>query len=132
MSHAPDAWLPCGTSSNTNEDRQMAKTVGENEREMRDILAEAVEAEQEWTLRIARKAGEALEEVSPYAPKLPPSQMRPDPRGPTRTIVAVERRPDRTDLLLSCGHTGRFNQTFHYKVGSDTRCFACREKETDR
>ncbi len=50
----------------------MTKTVGENEREMRILLAEAVEANQEWALRITRKAGEALEEVSPYTPKLPP------------------------------------------------------------
>ena len=50
----------------------MTKTVGQNKQEMRDILAEAVETKQEWALRIAQKAGEALEEVSPYAPKLPP------------------------------------------------------------
>ncbi len=40
----------------------MTKTVGQNDQEMRDILAEAIEAKQEWALRIARKAGEALEE----------------------------------------------------------------------
>ncbi len=50
----------------------MTKTVGQNDQEMQDILAKAVDAKQEWALRIARKAGEALEEVSPYAPKLPP------------------------------------------------------------
>ncbi len=47
------------------------KTVGQNEQEMQTILAEAVETKQEWALRIARKAGEMLEEVSPYSPKLP-------------------------------------------------------------
>ncbi len=53
-------------------DRLMTrKTVGQNEQEMRDILAEAVEAKQEWALKIARKAGEALEEVNPYGLELP-------------------------------------------------------------
>ena len=58
--------------------------------------------------------------------------MTKDPRGPVRTIVAVERYPDRTDLLLSCGHTGRFNQTFTYKVGREVRCFTCRKEEEDK
>lgn len=57
--------------------------------------------------------------------------MRPDPRGPVRTIVAVEQRPDVTLILLSCGHTGHFNQIFHYEVGSDARCMQCL-KETSQ
>ena len=33
------------------------RTVGENEQEMRDILAEALEAGQEWARRLVRKHG---------------------------------------------------------------------------
>ena len=51
--------------------------------------------------------------------------MRPDPRGPIRTIIAVEKRTDVALVTLSCGHIAHFNQIFHYKVGSDARCRAC-------
>ena len=35
----------------------MTKTVGQNEQEMRDILAEAIEAKQEWALKLVQKHG---------------------------------------------------------------------------
>jgi hypothetical protein len=41
----------------------MAKTVGENEQEMRDILAAALEAGQEWAQRLVRKHGSIDEAV---------------------------------------------------------------------
>jgi hypothetical protein len=62
----------------------------------------------------------------------------PDPRGPVRTIIAVECpithhadgriSKDNTLLTFSCGHVGTFANHFTYKVGSEARCFACREK----
>jgi len=48
-----------------------------------------------------------------------------DPRGPTRTITGIQERSDITLLSLSCGHTGRANQIFHYKIGEECRCFDC-------
>lgn len=48
-----------------------------------------------------------------------------DPRGPVRTITAIEERTDATLLTLDCGHVGRFNQIFHYKLGNPVRCHEC-------
>jgi hypothetical protein len=53
-----------------------------------------------------------------------------DPRGPVRQIKAIEERSDATLLTLSCGHVGRFNQIFHYKIGEDCRCVRCLDEET--
>lgn len=58
-----------------------------------------------------------------------------DPRGPVRQIVAIEERTDATLLKLSCGHVGRFNQIFHYKLGHDCHCVQCSDgftSETER
>jgi len=55
----------------------------------------------------------------------PRQQESRDPRGPTRTITGIEERSDITLLSLSCGHTGRANQIFHYKIGEECRCFDC-------
>lgn len=49
-----------------------------------------------------------------------------DPRGPLRTVLAVEERTDTTLVTLICGHVGHFNQTWRYRVGDEHRCFACR------
>ena len=49
----------------------------------------------------------------------------PDPRGPIRQIVSIEQRTDVTLCTLTCGHVARFNQIFHYKIGSDARCIQC-------
>lgn len=61
--------------------------------------------------------------------------MRPDvgtdPRGPVRTIEAVEATPSGTFLLLSCAHVVEHNQIYTYRVGDSSRCFTCR-KEHDR
>lgn len=49
----------------------------------------------------------------------------PDPRGPSRTIQAIEERRDITLLTLDCGHVGRFAQHFTYKTGRTVHCFDC-------
>lgn len=54
--------------------------------------------------------------------------MTPDPRGPIRTIMCVEKRKDEALVLLSCGHVGHFNPIFHYTVGHDARCMECLKK----
>ncbi len=53
------------------------------------------------------------------------SKTMADPRGPIRTIIAVEKLTDAALVQLSCGHVRRFNPIFHYKVGSDARCLEC-------
>ena len=45
-----------------------------------------------------------------------------DPRGPRRTIEAV----DGSKVTLSCGHVREWNQTFTYHVGETGRCYECR------
>lgn len=52
-----------------------------------------------------------------------------DPRGPIREIVSIEERSDATMITMSCGHTGRFNQIFHYKIGASVHCFQCGQLE---
>lgn len=50
---------------------------------------------------------------------------RPDPRGPLRTIVAVQRESYAALVTLSCGHVNELNQIYSYKIGEDVRCFTC-------
>ncbi len=50
-----------------------------------------------------------------------------DPRGPIRTITAIEERSDATLLTLDCGHVATCNQIFHYKIGASERCTFCLE-----
>lgn len=51
----------------------------------------------------------------------------PDPRGPRRSIIKVERCPDGglTHVTLDCGHVARLNQIRSYRTGSRIHCFAC-------
>lgn len=52
--------------------------------------------------------------------------MSADPRGPERTVVAAERKPEATYVTLKeCGHVRPMNQIYHYKIGSQVRCFEC-------
>lgn len=50
-----------------------------------------------------------------------------DPRGPERTIVAVEYKSHAALVTLSCGHVREWNQIYSYRVGDRGRCFACRK-----
>jgi len=48
-----------------------------------------------------------------------------DPRGPLRTIKAVEETPSATLLTLDCGHVNAHAQHFSYRIGDSCHCFAC-------
>jgi len=50
----------------------------------------------------------------------------PDPRGPLRRVVSVERKTDGDYVTCDCGHTGRKVHAF-WEHGTETRCFQCRE-----
>lgn len=54
-----------------------------------------------------------------------------DPRGPDRTIVAVEPTASETRVTLDCGHIGHANQIYSYRIGDTYRCFACRKLSSD-
>ena len=56
--------------------------------------------------------------------------MTQDPRGPIRTIAAVEKRPNVALVTLSCGHVGHFNPVYRYTINADARCMECLKKET--
>ena len=50
-----------------------------------------------------------------------------DPRGPIRTIKSVEFTPQANLITYEeCDHVGQGNATMSFKVGSQSRCFACR------
>ena len=51
-----------------------------------------------------------------------------DPRGPERTIAAVDWRTDGVRLKLSCGHVRVMNATFSYHVGERSRCLGCEDR----
>ena len=53
--------------------------------------------------------------------------MTPDPRGPIRQIVSIERTtsPHEALLTLSCGHVSHCAGHFTYKCGRDSHCFEC-------
>ncbi len=55
--------------------------------------------------------------------------MRKDPRGPVRFATEVVESPTggMTLVTLSCGHVREFANHFHYCVGSEQRCSACKE-----
>jgi hypothetical protein len=53
-----------------------------------------------------------------------------EPRGPLRTIEAIEERTAVTLLLLSCEHIETAPH-HHYQVGDDSRCFQCGQQETN-
>jgi hypothetical protein len=55
-----------------------------------------------------------------------------DPRGPERTIVAVDKRSDGAYITLSCGHVRCWNQIFSYHVGEKGRCFTCKEEGNNK
>jgi len=40
-------------------------------------------------------------------------------------ITKVERRPNGTVITYDCGHVGRHNQIYTYRVGERIRCFYC-------
>jgi len=47
--------------------------------------------------------------------------------GPEREVVAINEQTDGTYITFSpCGHTGTFNQIFHYEMGSKMSCWHCR------
>lgn len=51
-----------------------------------------------------------------------------DSRGPMRVVLNVDEQADGTYITFSCGHTGTFNQIFHYS-DPEMRCFQCRLAE---
>ena len=50
---------------------------------------------------------------------------RPDPRGPIRQTIAIEKTASVSLVTLSCGHVASLAPHFHYKIGSDQHCFEC-------
>ena len=49
-----------------------------------------------------------------------------DPRGPERTIVAVDKSGTRVArVTLSCGHVREWNILYSYEIGERGRCLAC-------
>ena len=55
-----------------------------------------------------------------------------DPRGPLRTIFAVEERSDAIVVTFTCGCVGRFvpHRRGAYRVGDDdVRAFNCQHKD---
>jgi len=50
----------------------------------------------------------------------------PDPRGPLRRIVSVERKTDADYVTCDCGHTARKVHA-DWSCATETRCFQCRE-----
>ena len=54
--------------------------------------------------------------------------MSVDPRGPIRTAIKVTPTASVTYVELSCGHVAELATHFHYKTGSDQRCFTCRKE----
>lgn len=54
-----------------------------------------------------------------------------DPRGPFRTVRAVERTPSANlTTFRECGHTANLNPTMNpAKPGDQVRCFECRKNE---
>ena len=50
----------------------------------------------------------------------------PDPRGPLRRVVSVERKTDGDYVTCDCGHVRRMNFA-DWRHETETRCFQCRE-----
>jgi hypothetical protein len=48
-----------------------------------------------------------------------------DPRGPIRKITDINQRSDVTLVTMDCGHTGRMNQIYMYRIGANSRCYEC-------
>ena len=57
------------------------------------------------------------------------SKMRPDPRGPSRRIIAIEQGSGPTMLTKECGHRTPYANHFTYRLGDTVNCFTCGEAE---
>lgn len=57
-----------------------------------------------------------------------------DPRGPLRTVDAVERTPAANLVTFAeCGHVGPKNATMMVRVGERVRCYDCsRTRQVER
>ena len=52
-----------------------------------------------------------------------------DPRGPERSLEAIEYTARCTLITLSCGHVSECNAIYAYKIGSTSRFMKCRRKD---
>jgi hypothetical protein len=55
-----------------------------------------------------------------------------DPRGPMRTILAVDSQSSVALVKLDCGHIAECNPIFHYVVGESLHCFNCGKEEREK
>jgi hypothetical protein len=56
-----------------------------------------------------------------------------DPRGELRTIASVTWTPVANLVtFVECGHVSEMNATMMFEIGTEARCFACREERLDQ